>query len=321
MPAEVDTATQTAAPDAAETAAAPDPQYQAEDAFLDGAIGSDEGSSTRVGPDAKPPAAPATPKPGEKSVTDAADVTDDDAADDAPPVRKYLAALELDGYPAAEARRLAKQDPAAFERFGKAAAKRQADANRTLQELADLRKAKDQQPTRAEPDKGQPNDEIDALIQPIVEEYGEKGAEPIKKLAQRLLDRTKALEDKLARDVQSQVGHLNKRVLEIDTADARAQLKAEWPQLEDDSLYQQLEPDMRKQAQRGDYQTMRQLVDDAALLKYGRQTITELRRRLGELHTKRSIGQPTAPTRAPATGSKPLSKADAEDEALDSILT
>ena len=285
--------------DAVETTP-PEVEQRDDDEVLDDIFGAED--------DGEPVAKASDDAAEEEKETPAATAEDGTDSDDAlasvdpEDYRKGLAALQRAKLPSDE---LDKLSPAAVVAMGSRAAEQQADQDRLGNQLDALKKQVEEQGTAAD-GTTEPAD-ADALLQPLLDEYGAELADPIKQY--------------LAAKASEQSETTNAVLLRLEAFErqqARAQLGETYPQLSEDERFDAVVNRMNTLAKTGEYSDTPTLMHDAARLEFADEQLKQFQDSLRGRHAQRDNGQPA--TETTTTPPAAMSETDLEDAQLDAIL-
>ena len=254
------------------------------------------------------------------------DVLPSDAETRSEPGEEYhraMAALQRDGTPRELLDEYYEKDPETFVSWGLKREKVQKDGDRfsdehaklkqTVEEVMELQKQTGQ-PVQ-QPNANVPNTPVDLPTpqnmlkhqQQIAEVFGEEAAEsimaPMRSVANMLAN--------MYVNMAAQTGHTEKQEL----ARVRTQLQERYPQLSDDSNFNNVVEKMQSLYKTGDYQNLQDLMIDAIRIR-----LADANPSKKSQHTARSAGQPTTRSSFRRNENVPVSHEDREDAALDAIF-
>jgi len=295
-----------------------------DDAVLDQIMGSDE---PEVSVAEAEDAGTAVPEPEVAATTEEVKtdvVTTNEPDED---YHRAMAALQRDGTPRNVLDHMYEQDPDGFKSWGLKREKVQRDGDRFGDEYSKLKERLESiesgqiAPTTANPDTEPSQQSVTDPAQPFVaqksmeqsmsdisEIFGEEAAHALMSPIQSL---TQALHGAY-QQIQRLTGYAESK--EMDAT--RASLKERFPQLNEDDAYGQVVERMRSLHKSGDYDSIQNLMTDAARIVYSE--IAPVVDKTAENKAK-SMGQPSVTTKT-QTGKKSLDHEGREDAALDAIL-
>lgn len=228
---------------------------------------------------------------------------------------KAIHALRRDGLDADLIDHLSK-DPARLFSVAAKAAKRQADIDAKLNELAQLKAARETAPqttgkpaeaTTAPPASGP--DPLDALVDPVVALLGEDVKEPLGKLARGIKSEVEAAYKPALEELTNRLRFAEDLVERMALNEARRSLAETYPEVKTDDGWGRVLKQMHKLAPAG-FDSFDDLARTAAKVEFGEYQKQREQEKAAEQHRLRANGQPTA------TGSKPPSRPLSVDDVI-----
>lgn len=255
--------------------------------------------SVKIEPKAEPKAEekkPEAPKQPEKP--------DDDAIDSA------VSALMLDNVPPELITKMRADNPKELIAWGKKAAKRHAEVDRRIREA---NKPTDAQPAATKEEApAQPLLDVEALVKPFSDEFGQTGSDAVRNLVKGLESVIQKREAELKQTHNAQLQSLNARLGEIELSKSRAALQERFPEAKDDDQFEAIRAKARDIIE-GKFD-LSGVLELAASSMYLPKVRTELAERRAQVFEARDAGQVTDQSQA----AKP--KAPTPEEQEDAVL-
>jgi hypothetical protein len=277
----------------------------------------DDALDTILGDGSNESSGPSRDEKGRFASKDAEEPEDSEPKKDAEPegYGKALAALKRDGVPDSV---LDSMDPKEISQWGARRAKNQADVDGYGQKVAELEKQlAEARETKSKPvdSKAEPQDlDVDELVKPLAEEYGEELSEPLKAAFVTLIERFGS------NGSNDMVEQMAKRLEGIETDAARSQLRERFPQLDLDDGHQRVLKAMEKLNPEA-FDSLSDKYANAAWLEFGNELLSARTEAKEKKNRLKSQGQPqsqSGPTRK--QNWKELSGEEREDAYLDKML-
>ena len=296
-----------------------------DDAVLESIMGSDE---PEVSVAEAEDAGAAVPEPEVAATTEEVQADAETTSEPGEDYHRAMAALQRDGTPREVLDYMYEQNPDDFTKWGLKREKVQRDGDRFGDEYSKLKEQLEsiqsgesqptntdnpvEEPSHANVSESNPSSvaskSMEKSMTDISEIFGQEAAQAIMSPIQSL---TQALAGAY-QQIQRLTGYAESKEMDV----ARASLKERFPQLDTEEAYGQVVEKMKTLHKSGDYQSIQNLMTDAARIVYAE---TAPPKDNTPVNKAKSLGQPTVTTKT-KTGKKSLDHESREDAALDAIL-
>jgi hypothetical protein len=209
-------------------------------------------------------------------------------------------------------RRFMQEEPAEFIRAGLKAAKRQADVDgfmgeyKTLKETAGKPVAAETPAAKApEPTPAFAEADLDAMIEPFADVFGEDAKAPLRALAEGLtraqsaqIEQLRTAHTQEVEGLRSQLGYVMRHVEQQQLAETRRELTAEFEDLADDAQFGAVHKEMVALSRIPEFveEGMKGLMTRAARQVFGTNIVQRYQQKLAKGAAMRDNGQPASTT-------------------------
>ena len=241
---------------------------------------------------------------------------------------RAMAALQRDGTPRHILDEEFERDPDRFIEWGLKRAKVQSDGDRFSQEHAELKSKLEQtqqdgeqmegevQGENTSQDNAQPQMHPDLATQKnqIAEIFGDEAADAVWKPMESLAQSMTAI----IRQQEMRLAQLSNMIEQKELSSVRSQLRERFPQLADDSQFEQVKEKMTALVKTGQYETYSDVMLDASRIMFA--DAIETGNKSTKINQAKSAGQPKRKSTA-STASRPRTVDDRDDQVLESLMS
>ena len=228
--------------------------------------------------------------------------------EESPDLEKALAALRRDGLPKGVVEKMTNEE---ILDYGDKRSKVQGDTDDAYRKLSELKKEQETAPENSEKSEvpAEPVDQpspvnLQQAVKPFADIFGDDAAD--------------ALQQVTAAAIEPYVKQINmqQNVLEgFLMKEAKGELMDQYPSLAEDDGYERVTERMKTLVKSGEYSEVKELMSDASRLVFANGTVSHGNQNQNQLARSKSLGQPTANSRATVGG-----PAMTEEERDDAIL-
>jgi len=228
--------------------------------------------------------------------------------EESPDLEKALAALRRDGLPKGVVEKMTNEE---ILEYGDKRSKVQGDTDDAYRKLSELKKEQETAPENREKSEvpAEPVDQpspvnLQQAVKPFADIFGDDAAD--------------ALQQVTAAAIEPYVKQINmqQNVLEgFLMKEAKGELMDQYPSLAEDDGYERVTERMKTLVKSGEYSEVKELMSDASRLVFANGTVSHGNQNQNQLARSKSLGQPTANSRATVGG-----PAMTEEERDDAIL-